>query len=231
MLVVDFAEFSGAPIEVVNNRIANFRQLNQQDFASFTSDGEFYKQSRSYIYDSLGGPITTYEFEQKLEQFIPGFVKILRQAPCGDFLDFGAGVGLACEWVVRQTQLRVTHFDIQSYMSEFAAWRYKKYQLPVTMIHGEPHDFTLPQQYSVIFTDAVWEHLDPEKQIYYAYKLSDYLINGGILCMLVDLSGKSATMPMHYDVDIVAVHNALAQTMNCIFGRNTFASIWIRKTR
>ncbi len=226
-LIDDFSQWSGIPRDEVADKVTRARQLNAKDYFEHTSEEEFYKESRTYIYDIISAADVPQNVEDKLEKFMPGVTKII-SFHYGNLLDFGGGTGLFCEWAVRNTKMNVTYCDLPGYVSSFAEWRFTKYKLPISVVYAGMTDFDLPNKYDVIFSDAVWEHLDPEMQLRYADKLPTYLNPGGVFVLLIDLAGESSEMPMHYDVDIVAVHNEIAKHTECVYGRNRFASVWRR---
>jgi hypothetical protein len=52
---------------------------------------------------------------------------------------------------------------------------------------------------------------------------------GGMFYLLIDLSGEDPNMPIHYDVNIEDIHNALTEIgLVCAYGKNNFASVWTR---
>lgn len=224
-LISDYSMWSGIPRDVVEDNVKRARQINATDYYTHTSEEEFYTGSRTYIYDLIGASDTPKHVEDKLEKFMPGIINQIKYKH-GRLLDFGGGTGLFCEWAVRNTQMQVTYCDLPGYISSFAEWRFLKYKMPVEIVHAGMTDFDLPNTYDVIFSDAVWEHLDPEMQLRYAEKLPSYLNAGGVFVLLIDLAGESAEMPMHYNVDIMKVHNTIEKTNTCIAGKYNFISIW-----
>jgi hypothetical protein len=157
-------------------------------------------------------------------------LKKLKNHPGRIFGDFGAGIGTVCEIVHTFCDKMVTHIDIPSRAMDFAYWRNRKYNWNITIHPIADTQFRLAQRFDILFTDAVWEHLTPITQLGYAWCLPHYLNKDGWLIFLVDLAGPSEEMPMHYPVNITAVHDAIESTgfMVCDYGRNHFASVWRR---
>lgn len=224
----DFSEWSGIDIETLKKDMIHFREINATDYHSRGNEEAFYTESPTYIYDILSSCDGIDDLEYKLEMFLPNITKSLKESK-GNILDFGGGTGTFCEWITRNTKLNVTYMDLKGRMSEFAIWRFKKYNLPVDVVYAEISDFSLPKQFDIVYSDAVWEHLPPDIQIKYADKVPQYINPGGIFVLMIDLSGKSITMPMHYDVDIVHVHGTIHKYMDCITGGNEFASVWRKR--
>jgi len=121
------------------------------------------------------------------------------------------------------------HPDMDGPITEFARWRFKKYNVDVNMKIIPQDSFELTETYDFIYQDAVLEHLTPVQQVSYTSKLAKNLNLNGVFVMVVDLSGESENMPMHYNVDIVKVHKAIIdEGLTCYHGLNTFASVWMR---
>jgi 2-polyprenyl-3-methyl-5-hydroxy-6-metoxy-1,4-benzoquinol methylase len=230
----DYAEFSGTPIEVVLDRVAHAREINAEDYYKHTSEEEFYSASTTYIYDLLAGGDEPEDFVRKVGKGYAGggegIIRGLKEYPKGEnFLDFGGGTGAVCEWVARNTNFEVTYLDLPGHISDFAKWRFERYNIPVKMVYAKIDSFKLPEKYNVILSDAVWEHLDQEQQIRYARELPRYLKPGrGGLILMIDAEGTNPEMPMHYNVDISAVHSELRKQLRCFTGFGNWSSIWMK---
>ena len=81
-------------------------------------------------------------------------------------MGFGGGLGLFCE-IVRELGKEITYVDIPGKVSDFARWRFYKNNIPVNFIIVNPKDrLKLSDEYDIIFSDAVIEHLtDPEQVV------------------------------------------------------------------
>jgi phospholipid N-methyltransferase len=227
-IVHDYAEFSGQSVPDIVNKIINFQELSIEDFKNSTSQFDFYSNSKNYIYDLLGahpdmeGPI------RKINNFLPGVLDYIKEHPGKTFLELGGGIGDICHTISTWGK-EVTYMDIESHITEFARWRFKKYDVNVNMKIIPQDSFELTETYDFIYQDAVLEHLTPIQQVSYTSKLVKHLNKNGVFIMVVDLSGESENMPMHYNVDIVKVHKTIIQEgLTCYHGLNTFASVWMR---
>jgi SAM-dependent methyltransferase len=229
-IVHDYAEFSQQSVEDIVNKIVNFQELSIEDFKNSESQFDFYANSKNYIYDLLGGHPDMSGPIQKINKFLPGVLDYIKNHPGETFLELGGGIGDICQ-IISSWGKKVTYMDIESHITEFARWRFKKYNVDVTMKIIPQDSLQLTETYDFIYQDAVLEHLTPEQQVSYSAELARYLNPDGVFVMIVDLSGESENMPMHYNVDIVRVHKAISQEgLTCYHGLNTFASVWMRTT-
>jgi len=226
-VIKDFAEFSGLEIDRIVKNIQSHKMINTQDFAEKLTKEEFYENSKTYIFDLLNVNWSLEVPPYKVNRFLPNCLENIKSHPGKRFLEFGGGLGVFAEFVKRYTSKDVTYLDVEGYVSEFAQWRFRKYGIDIHFLLTPQDDFQLPHEYDIIFTDAVFEHLDPQQQLRYAKKLAAYLADGGMLVFLVDLSGHEEDMPMHYDVDIKSLHKVLEDIgLKNLVGLNSFASVW-----
>ena len=226
-IIYDYAEFSGIPIEELKAKIDDYQQINVEDFCNKASVQDFYENSKTYIYDLLRANWNKIGIANKLNKFIPGLFDIIKEHHGNNFMEFGAGVGAFCEIIKEYTNKNVTYVDIKGHISDFALWRFNKYNLDIDTIIIPQDSFKFEKHFDIIFSDAVWEHLNPELQIKYLVDLDPYINVNGILVLLIDLSGENQNMPMHYNVDIEKICNTMKNSgyIN-IWGDNTFASVW-----
>ena len=189
---------------------------------------KFYSQSQAYVFDVLSSNPNRRVVVEKLNRFSPAIVSSIRQH-CGKrFLEFGGGVGLFCEIVVGFGK-DVTYLDIPGRVSEFAAWRFRKYGLPVRTVIIEPGRLDVLENYDIIYSDAVLEHIPRHEQQRVVKVLGDHVSAGGMLVLLVDLSGPTPENPTHEVVDINRLHSTLEGCgLRCQDGRGNFWSIWRR---
>lgn len=229
-VVHDFVEFSGIPFQEVKERIKNFQVINTEDYHSKKSTFDFYENSKTYIYDLLGANWNTAGPVNKIHKFLPGLMDILQEHPGEDFMEFGGGLGVFTQVVKEHTGKNVTYVDIKGYISEFALWRFKKYNIDVNTILIPQDDFTFSKKFDIVFTDAVWEHLTPETQIEYLYKLDKYINPGGMFILIIDLSGENSDMPMHFNVDIVKICDTMKGLgYKNLWKDNNFATVWFKE--
>jgi 2-polyprenyl-3-methyl-5-hydroxy-6-metoxy-1,4-benzoquinol methylase len=224
-IVADYAEFIGVDAFEVADKVSNCHTLATEDFTNLGS--EFYNKSNTYIFDLLGGNPSAGVRANLVNKFIPNCVQTIKNHKGSTFADFGGGVGAMCEVVYTFCDKESYYIDIPSHSTDFAQWRFKKYGWDIKSLIISENDFDLPRMFDIIFTDAVWEHLSPVKQIAYVDKLVSRINPEGLFIMLVDLSGENSNMPMHFNVDIKSVHQRV-QECGCvnITGQNTFASLW-----
>jgi len=226
-IIYDYVEFSGMPLEELKTKISDFQRINVEDFHNKASVQDFYENSKTYIYDLLGVNGDKIGIANKINEFIPELFDIIKEHPGNNFMEFGGGVGAFCEIIKENTNKNVTYVDVKGHISDFALWRFKKYNLDIDTIIIPQDSFKFETNFDIIFSDAVWEHLNPELQIGYLIDLDPYIRINGILVLLIDLSGENQNMPTHYDVDVVKICNTIKNLgYNNIWGDNTFASVW-----
>jgi 2-polyprenyl-3-methyl-5-hydroxy-6-metoxy-1,4-benzoquinol methylase len=228
-VIKDYSEFSGMPLEEIMRRINIFKELNKADWDAiprgYKEKAEvFYKESQNYIFDLLSCGFQKEAVTQKLNAIHPAILPLIKVHPGKKFLDFGGGLGLTCE-IAQETGKDVTYLDIPGQVFEFAKWRFEKYKLPIRMFYSSPTSLVLKENFDIIFSDAVFEHLiDPEGT---AEILCTHINPGGLFILLVDLSGYTIEMPMHRNVDIQKIHQVIENRgLTNIQGKNTFCSIW-----
>jgi 2-polyprenyl-3-methyl-5-hydroxy-6-metoxy-1,4-benzoquinol methylase len=234
-VIADFAEFSDQSVPQVIEGLHQYRQLVQGEWqklgaSSFAeASTRFYAQSQSYVFDVLSGNYNRNMVIEKLNRFGPGILASIKQHPGKAFLEFGGGVGVFCE-VAAGFGKDVTYLDIPGRISDFAAWRFKKYNLPIRTIIVEPgNDLKRLESYDVIYTDAVLEHMPPAEQLRVTKILGTLLRPAGVLVFLVDLGGPTPENPTHEVVDIDLLHSTLSDLgLHCQEGKGNFWSIWRR---
>jgi hypothetical protein len=102
--------------------------------------------------------------------------------------------------------------------------------IPVRTIIVEPGRLDgLDENYDIIYTDAVLEHMPPAEQQRVVKVLASHLLAGGILVLLIDLTGPTPDNPTHEVVEINDLHSTLGECgLHCQDGRGRFWSIWKR---
>lgn len=228
-LVHDYSEYSGISIDTVVDRIINFKTLNVEDFAEKGSHHDFYAHSKTYIYDLLSAHSDMEGPKTKINNFLPGVLDYIKEHPGKKFLELGGGIGDICQLMVEWGGKDVTYMDIDTHISQFAQWRFKKYNIPMTVKIIPQDSLTLTEEYDFIYQDAVLEHLTPEQQVSYTRELASRVTAGGVFVMIVDLAGEAEDMPMHFNVNIRSVHDTIsAEGLHCHHGLYQFASVWTR---
>ena len=233
-VVNDFGEFSGLTTYAIAARIRNYKRLNREAWAILQSKAQgweeaarrFYEAHDDYVFDHLSGNHSPGAVLAKLDRFNPAILRSIRSYRGKRLLEFGGGTGGFCECMCREG-FEVTYLDIPGTVKDFATWRFKKYGLPIKVVTSTPDVLKLEEDYDVVFTDAVFEHLIAPEQA-----LAELLVHirpGGLLVFLVDLSGPTADDPQHRHVDIHRLHGMIESAdFTCAGGRGTFASLWRR---
>lgn len=231
-VITDFCEFAQKTPAEVERAINEYEQLCQADWRITPGDGfdqksaNFYEKSQNYVYDLLLGNVSKEKVVEKLDAFTPLILRSILEHPGTDFLEFGGGTGVMCE-IVHGLGKSVTCLDIPGIPQQFARWRFKKYGLPIEIAVAKPESLELSREYDIIFTDAVLEHLPPDRQMAAVETLCRHTHRGGLLLLLIDLAGECEENPTHTDVDLAALHRiAKGNGFTCLHGEGTFCSIW-----
>ncbi|MDD5775223.1 MAG: methyltransferase domain-containing protein [Candidatus Omnitrophica bacterium] len=232
----DFSEFSGIPLSTIRARIKKFPSLMNREWDRIPSNDhthkarEFYSGSEYYIYDLLSYNPGKEKLIAKLNRFNPEIIKLVREHPGKEFLEFGGGTGLFCE-IACEFGKHVTYLDVPGKISDFAQWRFNKYGIRADIIIVDPvMPLELNGQYDIIFTDAALEHVVDPVQV--AGELSSHVRDNGLLVLLIDLSGPSDKFHMHRACDIQAIHGAVKSSgLRNLFGEHTYCSAWKKDMR
>jgi phospholipid N-methyltransferase len=226
-IVRDYSDFSGIPVPVIVQRIWCANKINAESYCSYENQYEFYEKSKIYIYDLLGASWSPAAVANKLNASIPNLLHFIKEHSGRKFMEFGGGTGVFSEIMHEWAKKDVTYVDIQSHATEFALWRFKKKGIKINCQIIGQRNFEIFGAFDIVFSDAVFEHLDPVQQIVYAKKLCGLLKSSGVLIMLIDPSGPSEQFPMHHKVDFVNLYSTIAKSgMRLIQLHKGYASIW-----
>lgn len=229
-VIADFAEFSGLPVYEIFYNISNFQELAKKEWnaipaADFGEKAErFYKTSGNYIYDLLSVGYSQRAVIDKLNAFNPRILESIKKHSGKKFLDFGGGLGNVCI-IASRIGKEVFYLDIPGKIFDFAVWKFKKYKFPISAIKSDPVKLALSQNFDIIFSDAVLEHvIHPEETIDH---LCGKINSGGLFILLVDLSGHTEGTPMHRDINIRGIHDIFRKNKFVNeYGENGFCSAW-----
>lgn len=234
VVIEDFAEFSGIPLNVVADKIANYHRINAEEWHALNARSfseraaTFYESSQNFIFDTLSANPRPEAVIEKLDRFNPRMMKAIRAHPGKGFFEFGGGIGVFCE-IVAGMGKDVYYMELPGLVFDFAQWRFKKRGVNVTAIEAKADTVYLPGKYDVVYTDAVIEHLPHSLQVEATKAIGQAVDEGGLLVFLVDLSGPTADNPMHHEVDIRELHDYLrAVGLHYEDGYCDSCSIWRR---
>ena len=144
---------------------------------------------------------------EKLNGMHPKILQSIKTHAGHRFLEFGGGVGVMCQ-LAHEWGKEVTYVDLPGLVADFAAWRFQRHGWPIRLLLTEPRGLCLEEQYDIIFSDAVLEHVVDPDQVARELSLGT-LLPHGLLVLLVDLGGPSDDWPMHRSIDIVHVHELI----------------------
>ena len=170
VVVDDFAEFSGIPLDVVVERVANFHRINADDWnalgaSSFSERAAtFYESSHNFIFGILSANPSPNAVIEKLNRFNPRILEAIRAHPGKKFFEFGGGIGVFCEIAARMGK-HVYYMELPGIVFDFAQWRFSKLGLDIKVFAAKSDVIYLPGKYDIIYTDAVLEHLPRSLQI------------------------------------------------------------------
>jgi len=234
-LVNEFSEFSGLSTAEIEENVNRYNELVRREWEAVEGNefkskaARFYGRSKSYIYDLLNSNYRKEAVIEKLNRMHPGILQSIQTHPGRRFLDFGGGLGVMCQ-IAREWGKEVTYLDLPGLVADFAAWRFTRHGWPIRVILSDPQRLALENEYDIIFSDAVLEHVvDPAQVI---DELCTHIAPDGQLVLLVDLSGPSEQCPTHGEIDIVQIHDLIERHgFQNLLGRHAFASIWTRYRR
>ena len=233
-VVSDWHEYSGVPIEDVLENIAGCEKSIGDEWRAMVTTAEdnqiskFYGESSSYIYDILSS-YTQSKLQSKLRnnQRVLALVKHLARSRKVNALEFGGGTGELClsMW---EAGASVTYCDLQGRISEFAAWRFKKYNADIKVIYSRIDSVELPESsYDLVVSDAVLEHLKVQHLRGFAHSISRSLKPTGYLYLLWDPTYYAGN-PTHIlglnDLDVILSDSGLLR-----IGENIYARAAVRR--
>ena len=229
MMIDDYSEYSGIGLDEIVNNINNYSENISKDiikFRSIVGDSLLYN-SKNLIYDSikLEFNIDKDKMVEKYKLFSPHMLSMIVNSNYKSLLDY-MGLGTLSELIKDiDESIKVTYTNVDSDIYNFIKWRFKKYNLDIS-VKELSIDYLIQDSYDVIVSDGNLHLFSGKKQIEIVDSMVEKLNNNGLFCLLVDISPANSNV-LSYGVDIINIHSVLEQSdMICIYGRNTFSSIW-----
>ena len=233
-VISDWHEYSGVSIEeVIGNIAGNEKSMGDEwramvTTAEDTQISKFYGESSSYIYDILSS-YTQSKMQSKIRNNwrILAFIKHLARIRRVNALEFGGGTGELC-LLMWEAGATVTYCDLKSRISEFAAWRFKKYNAGIKIIYSRINCVDLPESsYDLVVSDAVLEHLKVEHLRGFVDSMSRSLKPTGYLYLLWDPTYYAGN-PTHIlglsDLDVILSDSGLLR-----IGENVYSKAAVRR--
>ena len=231
MLKEDYIEYSGITNELFDIGIDGCSDLIKKECS------KLYVEDK-YEYISEYTKFTTYDnfksinnvdkqlLINKLKLFSPHLLSLIYKSDIKTCLEHIGGFGILSEIIKENNpHIEVTYSNNEGDMFRFVNWRYDKYQNDIKTLLLE--DFKIIDTYDVIISDGVLQYFSPSKQLGIISNIKNSLSKGGLLGLLIDISGSDESKPLYHDVDIVKTHSFLEYSdMICIYGKNTFSSLW-----
>lgn len=227
MLKQDYSEYSNTSLEEIEVSISNSDDTNLSNIDS--NKYSFYlKNSTGIIFDlfKIGFNFNKDLLKNKLLLFSPQMISIIHNSNYETCLEHIGGFGIMSELVKEISPVtKVTYSNIDSDLLKFVSWRQKKYNQDINILKLDD-DFFINEMYDLIISDGVLQYFNSEKQVDIIKNMINNLNKDGTICLLVDLAGESASV-LYNNVNIVDIHSILEYSdMVCIYGKNTFSSIW-----
>jgi len=202
-VLIDWYEYSGEPIEKTVAKVNRCKELMSEEWRTTVTANEdkqilkFYSKSDFYVYEILLAYLYPKEFAKEANQEkMISFCKQLRRERNIKALEFGGGTGELC-LSLWDTGIEVTYCDLPGRISDFAKWRFRKYCANIDVRYSRIDGVDLPpDEYDLIVSDAVFEHLKREHVRSFLRSISQSLKNGGYFYLLWDPS-YSTVNPTH----------------------------------
>jgi SAM-dependent methyltransferase len=254
MIQQDYIEYSNITQEEFNSNVTNSSELIKQDLESIQKSlrglldlkqdpftmPEFNK-FKYILSDSVSFPMKSFTYDifklsfnvdksalrNKIYLFSPQFFSLVKNSNYKTFLEHVGGLGILSEVIKEENpEIKVTYSNIESDIFRFFNWRLSKNQLDIESKQLE-YDFKIVDKYDVIVSDGILQYLNSINQENFIKNIVNSVNKDGLFCLLADISGKNENVPLYYDVDITKIHSILEYSdMNCIYGKNTFSSLW-----
>jgi hypothetical protein len=230
-MIKEYSEYSGKSVDILESNISICNKLITEEISSYQKNREkstidILVDSKNLIYDIIRYPfnIDKAHLLAKYQLFSPYMMNMIISSGYTSFLEYMGGVGVLSE-IIKENLInsKVTFNSINNEIFHFSKWRFEKKGLDISTIGYIDKD----KNYDVVVSDGFLQYLDSPDQEYLVQSMIDITSKNGLLCLLVDISGENPESPLKKNVDILRIHSILEQSdMVCIYGKNTFSSLW-----
>lgn len=213
----EYCEYSNINRDTLFDNILKYQEILDKDIDNM---GEIYLiESKNLILDSIRHRFNNAKPDMinKYMLFSPHMLGFLK-SHYNTFLDLSS-IGLISEYIKDINPDSIVHFhSMNTEISKFAMWRYEKNDMNISV--GE-----ISEQYDVVISDGVVQYLSTDKQFIYLNNILTRISPDGIFVFMADIIKEE---PIKKYVDIVALHSLIEDKddMVCIYGKNTFSSLW-----
>jgi len=159
-------------------------------------------------------------FKNKLDLFCPYFLNLIETKLNPRIAEYYSGIGVFLKLMKKINSSCEVHFVNDSESNSV--------KIATSILNGEEYkinDSLSEEKYDVILSDGVFNWLLDSEIKDLTLKIKESLRVNGIFLLLVNLE---PTM-LRKDFDLQAIHNDLQNDLICVWGKNTFSSIWMKK--
>jgi hypothetical protein len=222
-MLSEYSEFTGLSIDEINENISNFKKLLSDDVSKYGHIPTIIN-SKNLIFETLSYPFESSDTALigKYQLFSPQLLPLALNSGYRTLLEFMGGLGLLSEISKKYSpNMEVDFCSMNNHITDFASWRFSKRDVKVNVSND------ISRTYDVIISDGLLHYLNSSEQEILLRNMISRVNKNGLLAILVDLSGKDESNLLKQEVDIIKLHNILEQSdMLCIYGKNTFSSLW-----
>lgn len=200
-----YSEYTGVPVELVEQCARNFGNFNQVTWSECEGANwhdkakVYYERHDEYLFDLLYGSRSKAWRRQVYQQY--GHWQWMTSAG-PDVLEFGGGLGFTCS-LLRDEGRRVTYCDVDGPAARFAQWYFGRCgQNDIEIVRTPSERLVLREgrQWDLVFSDSVIEHVpDPVATV---ERLAQAVAPGGLLYLIIDAHEVSPAFPMHQHVHL-----------------------------
>lgn len=154
----------------------------------------------------------------KYQLMSPQLLTLVMNSNYRSCLEYAGGIGVLSELIKETSPLmNVTYANVDCDEFRFTKWRINTFKNDVRLL--ELDSFKINDTYDIIISDGVVQNFSEDIQVEMISNMKDKVNKNGILCLLIDISRNN--------VDIINLHQILEHSdMVCIYGKNTYSSIW-----
>jgi hypothetical protein len=158
-------------------------------------------------------------YRQKLQIFCPYFMRLAATYESPRVAELLCGNGTFLDLARTDLPGCATHY-VNGSPNSVGLFRHLYGQEP-------PHELVTDLsagEYDVVVSDASLNLMDEDQAARLVSVAPERVARGGALCLLVNLSPAE----MRDGFDLIDTHRRLSLSMTCVYGMNTFCSVWLK---